>query len=98
MTCREFKYKIGKSYYENMAKVCVRGFHACLNPIDTLSYYPNKYGIRYALVELSGTIDFSQLDALTQDSKVAASDIKIIKELSFSDLISEFNRLNSSAT
>ena len=89
-----FKYKVGESYHEDKVKVCERGFHACINPIDILEYYPNKDGNRFALVELSGTIDCGKFCCNYWDSKVAATDIKIIKELTFQDLIAEFNRLN----
>lgn len=95
MTCRGFKYELGQTYHEEKAKLCECGFHACLNPIDVLDYYPNAFEHRFALVELSGEIDFSNLNDLCGNSKIAATDIKIIKELSFNDLISEFNRLNN---
>ena len=93
LSCRGFKYKVGETYHEDKAKVCWCGFHACLNPLDVLAFYPNENGNRFALVELSGTIDFNK-NFGCDDSKIAATDIKIIKELTFQDLIAEFNRLN----
>ena len=90
-TCRGFQYEIGKTYHEDKAITCECGFHACLNPLDVLVYYPNENNNRFALVELSGYIDFKEVENMT---KLAATNIKIIKELTFNDLISEFNRLN----
>ena len=39
-TCRGFRYEVGKSYkMDGDAIACQRGFHACENPVDVLSYY-----------------------------------------------------------
>lgn len=95
MSCKGFEYEVGHSYHEPKAKVCNCGFHACLNPLDVLAYYPMAGGTRFALVELGGEVDFSQLSGYDSDTKVAATDIKIVKELTVAELIVEFNRLNN---
>lgn len=89
-TCRGFKYEVGKKYHQNgEIECCHKGFHACPNPLDVFNYYWGKLSrIRFAEVELSGEKDWS-------DDKVAASDIKIIKEVSYEDLFNEFNRINA---
>ena len=39
MTCRGFQFEEGKTYEEENAELCNKGFHACLAPIDVLKYY-----------------------------------------------------------
>ena len=79
MTCNGFQYEEGKSYHEDHIELCSCGFHACTNPADVVGYYEDFS--KYHKVELSGTI----LDG-GDDSKVVASDIKILEELTVSDL------------
>lgn len=79
MTCNGFQYEEGKSYHEDNVEPCLCGFHACANPADVLGYYENFS--KYHKVELSGTI----LNG-GDDSKVVASDIKILEELTVCDL------------
>ena len=76
MTCRDFQYKIGKTYKTDKAELCECGFHACLSPRDVLDYYP-KNNSRYFKVKLSGEIancDF-------EDTKIAATEITILEEI-----------------
>ena len=40
MSCKGFQYEIGRSYKTDKVELCECGFHACLNPIDVLYYYP----------------------------------------------------------
>ena len=76
LTCRGFQYEEGKSYEEEKAELCNKGFHACENPIDCLNHYsPNKSV--YHEVELD---DVS--DERDSDTKVVAKKIKIGAELS----------------
>lgn len=39
LTCRGFQYEEGKTYEENEANLCHKGFHACEDPLDCFSYY-----------------------------------------------------------
>lgn len=39
MTCKGFKFEIGKTYEEEQAEICYSGFHFCENPLDCLNYY-----------------------------------------------------------
>ena len=82
MTCRDFKYEVGKSYKTDKAKLCECGFHACLNPIDVLDYYPSYYSSRYFKVKLSGEITKCGMG----DTKVAATEITILEEISIKEL------------
>ena len=87
-TCRGFKYKIGKSYHQDgNIKCCENGFHACPNPLDVFNYYNGKLNnLRFAEVELSGEMDW-------KEDKVAASDIRIVRELTLSELAEIYNSM-----
>ena len=72
MTCRNFKYEVGKEYEHNGPVIaCEQGFHACENPIDCLAYYAPGQSVFHE-VELSG-----ETDKDSDDSKIAASHIRI---------------------
>ena len=87
--CRSFHYEVGKSYHKDGAIICcVNGFHACPNPLDVFTYYYGDLSkLRFAEVELSGKIDWG-------DDKVAASDIKIVRELTASELAEICNSMD----
>ena len=83
MTCKDFKYEIGKTYKTDKAKLCECGFHACLNPIDVLEYYKQDEDSRYFKVKLSGEI--AKCDK--SDTKVAATEITILEEINIDEII-----------
>ena len=79
LTCRGFQYEIGKEYsQEGEVSVCSRGFHACVNPFDVLSYY-GDIDNRYCEVEQSGSID-------AEKDKTVSSKIKIKAEIGWAGL------------
>ena len=82
MTCRDFKYELGKSYKTDNAELCKCGFHACLNPIDVLEYYP-KNNSRYFRVLLSGEIT----KCGKYYTEVAATEITILEEINIDEII-----------
>ena len=82
MTCRDFKYEVGKTYKTDKAELCECGFHACLNPIDVLDYYPQDECSRYFKVKLSGKIAKCGFG----DTKVAATEIIILEEINIDEL------------
>ena len=89
MSCRGFKYQEGKTYkFNGEVELCERGFHACLNPIDVFDYYKKGDGNKYHKVEISGIKKDSDFN-LYNDSKVVASEIKILEELSENDMKKE---------
>lgn len=46
MQCHGFQFEEGKTYHEDEAELCKRGFHACENPLDVFGYYsPGKNSI-----------------------------------------------------
>lgn len=85
MTCRNFKYKVGKEYQTDKVKICETGFHFCENPFDVWNYYPlcDEKGQlnRFCEVEGSGDIDNSHSD------KIACSHIKINAEIGLQGII-----------
>lgn len=81
LSCRGFKYKVGKEYEETGdIKACEKGFHACPYPLDVFSYY-TPAGSRFCEVEQSGKIDDSESD------KVCSSKIRIGAELDIRGLV-----------
>ena len=81
LSCREFKYEVGKEYEETgYIKVCEKGFHACPYPLDVFGYYPPA-GARFCEVEQSGKIDDSE------SNKVCSSKIRIGAELDIRGLV-----------
>jgi len=80
-TCKGFQYEVGKSFHQDGKIICCKnGFHACPNPLDIFVYYYGKLNaLHFAEVELSGDMD----EAF---GKVAARDIKIVRELTISEL------------
>ena len=79
MTCKGFQYEIGKTYKTDKAELCECGFHACLNPIDVLDYYPKYKASRYFKVKLSGEITKCSM----WDTNVAATKITILEEIPY---------------
>ena len=92
LKCRDFQYEIGieaEMDKDKTLNVCPSndtegGLHFCKNPLDVFLYYKPTNGNRFTLVEGIG-------EAMTHsvDSKVAVRRLKIIKELSLKDIISE---------
>ena len=81
LSCRGFKYEVGKEYEETGdIKSCEKGFHACPYPLDVFGYYAPA-GSRFCEVEQSGKIDDSESD------KVCSSKIRIGAELDIRGLV-----------
>ena len=77
ITCKGFRYEVGKTYKTDKVELCEIGFHACLNPIDVLDYYPKYLSSRYFKVKLSGEITKCSM----WDTNVAATEITILEEI-----------------
>ncbi|MBO6194397.1 MAG: hypothetical protein J6O00_09495, partial [Clostridiales bacterium] len=57
MTCRGFKYEIGKTYtIEGEIKICEKGFHFCRDIASVFNYYP-RLKSRVFEVEADGYIE-----------------------------------------
>ncbi len=84
LTCRGYKYKIGEEYKETGPIVaCSNGFHFCINPLSVFNFYTPSTS-RYCSVLGSGDINASK-----SETKVAVSNLRILKELSILDIIEE---------
>ena len=83
MTCMDFQYELGKSYKTDKVELCECGFHACLNPLDVLDYYPRYASSRYFKVLLSGEIAKCGM----WDTNVAATEITILEEINIDEVI-----------
>ena len=81
LTCRGFQYEEGKTYEENEADICHKGFHACEDPLDCFSYYEPRCS-QFREVILDGISDQRE-----DDSKVCAKKITIGARLNFSQLV-----------
>ena len=81
MACRGHKFEVGKTYTTDKAKACESGFHFCERPRDVWRYYAPA-GSRFAVVAGSG-----QIDRHDEDSKVACTEIEIVREVSLREMI-----------
>jgi hypothetical protein len=74
-----FQYAVGETYVhtETEAKTCSHGFHACLEPLDILSYYD----ARFAVVTISGLCPSPQ-----ETSKTASCVLTIEREITRGEL------------
>src|SRR5574344_1376700 len=91
-TCRDFQFEIGKSYHEDNIKICEKIFHACLKLSDCFYYYNFDKTNRVAEVELFGKIQRNN-----DDTKCCASDIKIVKELTWEEVLALCNSGNNNS-
>lgn len=81
LSCRGFKYEVGKEYEETGdIKACEKGFHACPYPLNVFGYY-TPAGSRFCEVYQGGKIDDSESD------KVCSSKIRIGAELDIKELV-----------
>lgn len=81
MKCRGFQFEEGKTYEEQEASLCNKGFHACEHPLDCFSYYPPATSV-YHEVELE---DVS--DERGDDTKIVGKKITIGAKLGIADLV-----------
>lgn len=81
LKCLGFQYEVGKEYEEQDVILCNKGFHACTVPLDVFRYYAPATS-RYCEVEIDG-----EIEKAVDDSKIAGTKIKIIREISLAELI-----------
>lgn len=86
-TCRDFKYKVGKTYeIKEKPKCCEIGFHFCKNLVDCFNYYSFDPDNKVAEIEAIGDISYSK-----DNTKCATNKISIIKELSWYEVLEIVN-------
>ena len=85
LTCKDFQYEVGKEYHhKGKLEVCRSGFHACERLTDCFDFYPfSETETRVAEVLVWGSLEYDDCAG----SKVCASNIKIIRELSWQEVI-----------
>ena len=82
MTCKGFKYAVGKTYKTDNIGMCQSGFHFCENPLDVLEYYDLCESQFCDVESLGKTLKHGE------DSKVCTSEIKINAQIGLSGFIS----------
>lgn len=60
MTCRGFKYEVGKTYETNEPiDLCRCGFHFCKNLVNVFGYYDRDDGNRFFEVEAENKSEYT---------------------------------------
>ena len=81
LTCRDFKYEIGKTYeMEGEPIICKKGCHFCKTIGDTYKFYPMDGNTRICEIEALGDI------STENGTKFCTNKIKIVKEVTDSTL------------
>ena len=87
--CRDFQYVVGETYeLSGELVICKNGFHACEKLSDCFSYYSFDPSNKVAEVEFLG--DVVGVDG----DKQATNKIKIVRELSWEEVLREANSGN----
>lgn len=82
-TCRGFQYAVGKTYEEDVKpSCCKKGFHFCTELKDCFNYYSFDPNNKIAEIEALG-----EIDAEVDGSKHCTNKIKIIRELSWEEVL-----------
>jgi hypothetical protein len=89
MTCRGFKFEVGKEYKTDCIKLCEKGFQFCENFFDVYNYYPKTSDTVVCEIEAIEGI-------FKQGDKSVCSVIKIIRKLSDSELLEFWIKKNNS--
>ena len=86
-TCKGFKYEVGKKYHcDGKISCCKNGFHFCTKLADCFNYYEFNSNNKVAEIEASGDIDSKE-----DDTKHCASDIEIIREITWHEVLDMIN-------
>lgn len=87
-TCRGFQYVVGETFEEDVIPSWwnKKGFHFCTKASDCFNYYPFDSNNKVAEVEAIGEIDTS-----TVDSKCCTNKIRIVRELSWNEVLEIVN-------
>ena len=90
-TCRGFQYSVGKVFEEAITPICCkRGFHFCTELKECFSYYSFDPKNKVAEIEALGDID-----TLPDMNKQCTNIIKIVRELSWEEVLKAVNTGNS---
>ena len=86
--CRGMQFEEGQEYHvSGQISVCENGIHYCTEPCDCFYYY-SPASARYAIVVGTGKLSFAMSNnRLIKNTKLAASDLYVYKELQISELV-----------
>ena len=82
--CLDFQYEVGKEYHHDDIKICEKGFHFCEKLTDCFSYYDFDPKNKVAEIEAAG-------DVIKEGEKSVTDNIKIIKEITWADVLNMVN-------
>ena len=88
LTCKDFQYEVGKEYHhKGKLELCESGFHACPKLVDCFRFYPFREAeTRVAEVLVWGKVKYEDVGV-----KLCASNIKVVRELTWSEVLSLCN-------
>jgi hypothetical protein len=89
LTCRGFKFEVGKTYKSETISMCSSGFHFCENILDVYNYYPKSANTVICEIEASGNIQ-------KEGDKSVTDTIKIVKKLTEKELLEIWINKNNS--
>ncbi len=100
LTCKGFQYEVGKEYqHKGALELCKSGFHACPKIVNCFNYYPfDKMKTRVAEVLVWGKVEYK--DGVKYEDagvKLCASNIKVVRELTWNEVLSLCNTGNSNS-
>ena len=82
MKCRDMQFEENKEFHQGgQIRACHNGIHFCENPLQAFPYY-KAHESEYCEAE-----GFGDMDAHTEDSKIAVSDIKIKAKIKLPQLL-----------
>ena len=84
LTCKGFQYEVGKEYHhKGKLELCEAGFHACPKLVDCFRFYRfSEAETRVAEVLIWGKVKYEDVGV-----KLCASNIKIVRELAWSEVL-----------
>ena len=85
--CRGFQYAVGETFEENVTPSCCnKGFHFCTELKDCFNYYSFDPNNKVAEIEAIG-----EIDAEVDGSKHCTNKIKIVREISWEEVLKMVN-------
>ena len=86
-TCKGFQYTVGETFEEDVTPSCCnRGFHFCTELKDCFNYYSFDPNNKVAEIEALG-----EIDAEADGSKHCTNKIKIVREISWEEVLKMVN-------
>lgn len=81
LTCRGYQFYLDRDNTTDKANCAENGFHCAENPLDCLVYYGNWKDSVYYVVKAEGDLDEDGID-----SKISCTRMRLLKELSMTEL------------